>query len=692
MRNYLHIMNIKIERSGNTYRIRVNNPNPVVDFPFNGSETNELSENIKIEEGKYPFPDNKFSYYGLIISRRLNIDDHIYGLGEKAYELDRKRTRLQMWNTDVGAVTRYGWYIDPMYKSIPFFIILNKKEGVTGYFINSASRVMFDFGILDYDKITIFVPEKSVEFYLFKGNSVEEVIEAYTNLTGKPFLLPEWALGYQISRFSYFPQDYVIEIVKRHLEKGIKVSAIYLDIDYMDRYKIFTWNKERFPNPLQLSEELHKLGVKLITIINPCIKVDYKYEPFKEAVNLGILMEDEDGSIFVAKMWAGNCAWIDFSNSKAREWWANKIMEWVKKYGVDGIWLDMNEPTSFGRDIPDSAVFHSDKGDVSHLSFRNAFPYYQAMATFEGLKKAGIDKPFILSRAAYAGSQKYCAVWTGDNIAEWEDLRLQISLALSLSISGIPYVGCDIGAFIGRTHPRGGMDYSSSFDLLTKYYEIALFFPFFRSHKSKDGIDQEPFTLPVYYMNKIKQIIDLRYRFIPYLSALALEAHEKGHPILRPLFYHYQDDENVYRIDDEFMVGEFILYAPILSKDSKRLVYLPPRDKWVSFWNNIEYSGWVESDGWLPIYIKYNSILPLQGNDGIDLIVYGEKAEIKMYDSNIISLKDDRITFSNALKVDTIEFKGLRNVKNIYVNDKEYKVENNKVSIKENIREIILKY
>lgn len=677
---------LKIERKNNTFRIRVNNPNPVVEFPFDGKETNEMPEDLIIKEDK--FADKKSNYEGIIISRKLYLDDHIYGLGEKAFELDRKRTKSQTWNTDVGAVTKYDWYIDPMYISIPFFIVLNKKKGITGYFINSASKVIFDFGVQEYDKITIFVPEKSVEFYVFKGNNVEEVIEAYTELTGKPFLIPEWALGYQISRYSYFPQDYVIEIVKNHLNNGFKVSAVYLDIDYMDKYKIFTWDKERFTNPKMLSEELHKLGVKLITIVNPCLKVDYKYEPFKEAVNSGILVEEEDGSIFIARMWPGNCAWVDFSNKKAREWWENKIREWVEEYGIDGIWLDMNEPTTFGNEyspyMPDNAVFHSDKGNVYHLSFRNAYPYYQAMATFNGLKQAGIDRPFILSRSGFAGIQKYAAVWTGDNIPRWEDLKLQISLALSLSISGIPYVGCDIGAFVGRANPV-------DFDLLVKYYEIALFFPIFRAHKSKDGIDQEPYTIPEYYSSKIRQIIDLRYKFLPYLAALALESSEKGHPILRPLFYSYQDDENVYRIDDEMLVGEFLLYSPILSRDTSRLVYLP-KGKWISFWSNKEYDGgWIRSEESLPIYIRYNSIIPLASDEGIDLVVYGKEASIKLYDSTVISMFDGKISFSKPIMVNTVYIKGEQKFSIAEVDGKVINVKDGIIKIKDNVRQIILK-
>jgi alpha-glucosidase len=646
-------MDIKIQENGKVIRVFINNPQHKVDFPFEGKDTSiEGIRQIKILESDSPFQEGQ---KGLLIKIPITLDDHIYGLGEKAYELDRKRMRLQSWNVDVGgAFEKYGWHDDPMYVSIPFFIVVS-PEYAKGYFINSPSRIIFDFGVYEYDKINIFVPDDSLEFFIINGDSVEEIIENYANITGKPFLIPEWALGYQISRFSYYPQDYVLEIAKRH-QKGFRITSVYLDIHYMDRFKIFTWDKERFPDPKRLSNDLQTLGVKLITIVNPCVNVNQNYKEFKEAIEEGILVDSPKG-VFVSSMWPGNCAWIDFFNEKAREWWKEKIKWWVKEYGVGGIWLDMNEPTDISAknnmlSLALDSIHHTDKGDAKHFHVRNAYPYYQAMATYEGLKEAGLE-PFILSRSGYAGIQKYAAIWTGDNYQEWEDLKLQTVLILGLSISGVPYVGCDLSGWNARSIKAPPDD----LELITRYFETALFFPIFRSHKTINGIDQEPYNLPSIYSERIKNLINLRYRFLPYLAALARESSETGHPILRPLAYRYWKDNEVYKIDDEYLVGDYLLYAPYLEKVRERDVYLP-EGKWISFWSNEEYEGkkWIHVSGDLPIFVRFNSVIPLDAGDGIDLMVYGN-GRIKLYDGSVVEYNNGKVTASKV-KINKIIVKG----------------------------------
>ncbi|NON63216.1 alpha-glucosidase MalA [Acidianus sp. RZ1] len=646
-------MEIKaLVNSKGTIRVLVNSPKSFVSYPFDGKEVDpQLLGEISITENTL----EEFSLEGIQISIPLSLEDHVFGLGEKAFSLDRKRLKLQMWNVDVGAVSKYGWHTDPMYKSIPFFIIIS-ANAVKGYFVNSPTKLIFDFGFEDYSKIKIYVPEKSVELFVFNGKSVEEIIENYTELTGKPFDLPIWALGYQISRYSYFPQKFVVEVVKKHIEKGFNVSSIYLDIHYMDDYKIFTWSKERFPDPKGLSNTLHDLGVRLVTILNPCVKVDQHHGDFKDAVKEEIIVDDKKG-IFVGSMWAGECSWIDFFNEKAREWWKEKVKQWISDYGVDGIWLDMNEPTAFGTymaSLPFHSIHHTHEGEATHFQVRNAYPYYQALATFEGLKEAGIEKPFILTRSAYAGIQKYAAVWTGDNYATWDDLKLQTVLALGLSISGVPYVGCDIGAFMGRGKNTPPVD----LDLIVKYYETALFFPFFRAHKATDGIDQEPYNLPSIYSEKIMELIRLREKFLPYLSSLVRESNITGHPILRPLVYKYFNDYDVYKIDDEYLVGDYLLYAPILSKDKERELYLPP-GKWISFWSEDEYDGkkWISASG-LPIFIAWNSLIPLKSRTGLDFVIYGQKGKITLYDGNTVEFDGNMLKTSQEVDIDKIIIKG----------------------------------
>jgi len=666
---------IRAFRSPNgIYKIEVNDPLPSIDVEFLSAEeinSNELLSKLglRLEVTK----DN------ILIEKRLDIRDHVVGLGEKAFELDRKRYSYVMYNVDARA---YGKFSDPLYLNIPFFIVVRKGE-VKGYFINSASKLIIDVGYKEYDKLRVIVPEESVEFYVIEGKDIEEIIEKYTSLTGKPFLPPKWAFGYMISRYSYFPQDRVVEIVKEFIREGFKVSGVFLDIHYMDNFKLFTWNPERFPEPKKMIEELHSLGVKVITIVDHGIRVDQNYEVFKQG--LGKYCETREGEIFTGKLWPGIVVYPDFFREDVREWWAELIAKWLSQ-GVDGIWLDMNEPTDFSRYLalkefserlgvrmkedrflltfPDEVV-HVYKGKrVEHRKVRNAYPLYQAMATFEGFRKAKRDEAFILSRSGYAGIQKYAFIWTGDNTPSWEDLKLQLQLVLGLSISGVPFVGIDIGGFQGRSPLV-----DNSLELLVRYYQLALFFPLFRTHKSMNGIDIEPIFLPSYYKEKVKRVIETRYKFLPYLYSLALEAHEKGHPILRPLFYEFNDDE-YFKIEDEFFVGKHILYAPLLTREDKRNVILPKGNKWYDFFGNrILKEEVVKNSDELPIYIRENSIVPLDD----EIIVFGKEGKFKIYNGTEVILKDNEITFSSDINVNRFRIITEEEVNKVLINGEEVK-------------------
>ncbi|MFQ1020753.1 alpha-glucosidase MalA [Tardisphaera saccharovorans] len=579
---------ISVETKGKTHRISINNPKPVVRFDFSGApDEQKLIANLGLS-----FKEQEDS---LTVTKPLGIDEHLFGLGEKAFELDRRRTRVVMWNTDAYG---YRWGTDPMYVSIPFFISIENGKA-RGFFFNSPSKMTFDFGITRYDQVIVTIPQLELELFVFDGPSVQEVVEQYVELTGKPLDPPLWAFGYQASRYTYFPQDYVIDIIKKHKEKGIDLAAIYLDIDYMEKYKDFTWG-ESFPEPKRMLEEAHRTGVKVVTIVDHAIRAEQGYEPFLSG--MGHFCELQDGNLYVDRMWPGTCVFPDFFNDGCRNWWGSEIRKWAEQ-GVDGIWLDMNEPATLTQehDFRGPVVHKLDDGrKIRHELVRNAYPYFEAMSTYEALKTI-TDKPFVLSRAGYAGIQKYAMIWTGDNSSTEEAIPLQLSLVLSLSISGIPFVGCDLGGFAGRSNPS----------LVLKYYRAALFFPLYRNHKEKSGNDQEPFSF--YNEEEIKEAIALRQKFLPYIYSLAREAHETGHPIVRPLLYEFQDDPKTYGILDEYMVGSGLLYAPQIYEGSRK-VYLP-KGKWADFWSCkvIEGPAWISSDMPYPIFIREGHVIPTEG-------------------------------------------------------------------------------
>ncbi|WP_338598956.1 alpha-glucosidase MalA [Sulfolobus tengchongensis] len=669
----------KVYEGNGIYKIEVGDPLPPLEFEYKLRESNKTVSEIGLIIRQ--------EHDRVIIEKSLDLKEHIVGLGEKAYELDRKRKRYVMYNVDAGA---YKKYQDPLYVSIPFFISI-KNGTATGYFINSASKVIFDIGLEEYDRIKIIIPEESVELYVIEGPTIERVIERYVELTGKPFLPPMWAFGYMISRYSYYPQDKVVELVDLMQKEGFRVSGVFLDIHYMDKYKLFTWHPQRFPDPKKMIDELHKRNVKLITIVDHGIRVDQNYSPFISGI--GKYCEFESGELFVGKMWPGTTVYPDFFREDTREWWANLISEWLSQ-GVDGIWLDMNEPTDFSKIIeirnvlsslpvefrddrllhvfPDDVIHHLKGRKVRHEKVRNAYPLYEAMATFEGFRKSKRDEVFILSRAGYSGIQRYAFIWTGDNTPSWDDLKLQLQLVLGLSISGVPFVGCDIGGFQGR----GFSAIDNSFELLVRYYALALFFPFYRSHKATDGIDTEPVFLPQYYKEKIRQIIELRYKFMPYLYSLALEASNKGHPVIRPLFYEFQDDDDAYKIEDEYLVGKYLLYAPLISREESRLVILP-NSNWYDYWSGQIYKGKtvIRSSNDLPIYLREGSIIPLEGDE---LVIYG-KGSLKRYDNVEIVFNGEEIRFSKEIYISRLTIvESERTLNKVIVNGKELTVEKRK--------------
>lgn len=621
------MMSILLFASGKNVLLRINEHRPVVEFPNDFQKMGEVTPSEA--ESKYGIKV-KVCHNQITVKKKLGLKEHILGLGEKALDIDKRRTRMTMWNFDQNGYHRGD---DPLYLSVPFFISVNKE--IQGVFVNSTAKVHFDFGINDQENITITVEDTSVDIYLFEGNSIESIVEGYISLTGKPMKIPDWSLEPHVSKYSYYPQERVLDVVDEYL-KEMPISAVHLDIDYMDKYKLFTWDKKRFPSPEKLLEDLHKRNVKLVTIIDPGIKVEEDYEPFSDG--LGGYVATPHDEIYTGKLWPGKSAFPDFLSSKGQQYWKKEIIEF-SKCGMDGIWLDMNEPTVLNevRTIDDDAR-HKEL-NTEHSRVHNAYAYYQAKATFEAFSSVR-EEPFILSRSGFAGIQKYACIWTGDSHSTWDDLSLQISMVCSLGLSGVPFTGCDIGGFMGSSEP----------ELVARYYQVAAFFPLYRNHNDKFSVDQELFTLPDKYRKMALNGVNLRMKFLPYLIKLAQEAHEIGHPVVRPLCYEYFDDENSYAVNDEYMLGKDILIAPIVQKGtSSRSVYLPA-GKWISYYTGEKFDGckWIDSDCEIPLFLREGSEIPIEGG----LLVCGKNdtrsETIEITDSKVKRIEVLGLTVSNA--------------------------------------------
>ncbi|MEM1522641.1 MAG: glycoside hydrolase family 31 protein [Thermofilaceae archaeon] len=531
---------------------------------------------------------------------RLHVDDHFYGLGEKALPLDRRRYRVTMWNTDAFG---YRAGTDPLYMSIPFMIVLRKGLAY-GVFFENPYRSTFDLGATSEEFWSFEAEGGQLDFYIIHGPSMKEVVERYTQLTGRMPLPPLWALGHQQSRYSYYPQERIIEVAERYRREGIPCDAIYLDIHYMDGYRLFTWDRKRFPNPKEMAEKLHRMGFKLVTIVDVGIKLDPGYAAFREGVLNDYFVRMPNGDLYVGRVWPGLCAFPDFTRAEVREWWGSLLTALIEQ-GVDGIWLDMNEPSIF--DVPtktmDVEALHA---DGPHAKVHNVYALLEAQATYEGLLKLkpGI-RPFILTRAGFAGIQRYAAKWTGDNTADWEHLWLQIPMLLSLGLSGVPFVGADVGGFFGRPTP----------ELLVRWYQVAAFTPLCRNHQCMGSYDHEPWFHGPTAREAIKRVLELRYRLLPYLYSLFYEHCAKGYPVMRPLVFEYQDDGETYQLDDEFLVGPFLLVAPVLKEGARsREVYLPAGE-WFDFWTDRVYKGparlVVEAPlDRVPLFVRAGAVIP----------------------------------------------------------------------------------
>jgi len=641
---------------------------------------------------------------GVLVLEHHVGDSHIYGLGEKYGPLDRRGRVYRLWNVDQPVHLPLG---EPMYASIPFYLAL-KPGKYLGIFVNHAGYAEIDVGASSPGLVRTLIYGDVLLAYVIAGRSPLEVIEAYTSLTGKPYLPPKWALGYHQSRYSYMSSEEVLNVARAFRERGIPCDAIHLDIDYMDGYKIFTWNSSNFSEPEKLTKELRKLGIRLVTILDVGVKEELGYRVFEEGIANNAFMKTPDGELFRGGVWPGVCVFPDFLREDVREWWGELVVCELLSKGVSGIWLDMNEPAIFykvsdaesvarrvgtllseGRTrelgellrkapalistygwpwlgVPRIDAIHGAGNGLKahHDSIHNAYPLLEAEATLRAFKKhCPRGRWFILSRAAYAGIQKYSAVWSGDNQSCWEHLSVSIPMLLNMSLSGLHFVGADVGGFEGDAEP----------ELLLRWTQLGAFYPFFRNHSSKGTRRQEPWAFGPEWEKLMTDAIKLRYRFLPYIYNVFVEASRSGKPVMRALFLEFPEDERSYSVSDEFMIGKSLLVAPVTAPGKEaRAVYLPVV-RWVNYW-----TGEVLEPGWrlvnapldrIPLFIREDTAVittdPKQTAHEVWDPLYVEafvnrEAEVIIYDDDGESLNGEyfelTVTFrkrEDMLKIST---------------------------------------
>lgn len=545
-----------------------------------------------------------------------------YGFGEKAFaEMSRNGKFIVNWNTDTFS---YAIGTDPVYQSIPFFYALRGGKAY-GLFFNNTFRTWFDMGKTAPERYSFGADGGELDYFVFTGGkdrSPKTILEDYANLTGKMPLPPIWALGNQQSRWSYFPEKRVREIAEGFRSRKIPADVIYLDIDYMNGYRVFTWDKTRFPDPEKLVDDLRADGFQTVLIIDPGIKVDPNYGVYAEGKRLGMFVKNPDGTELNRNVWPQASAFPDFTDSRARAWFGEQFKRHIDE-GIAGFWNDMNEPGVFLTDKtpkPDT-VHHPDKtfpydtphvGDGiagTHRRYHNVYGMQMARSTFEGVKKLRPEKrPFVLTRAGFAGIQRFSAVWTGDNYASWDHLALSIPMLANMSVSGVPFVGCDIGGFNDR--PTG--------ELYTRWLQAAALTPFLRSHSVGWAGNKEPWEYGEDFTPINRASVELRYRFLPYLYTLFYEHERSGQPVMRPLWYEFPNDTLTYMISDEYMIGDDLLVAPVVKEGMQnRDLYLPAGSAWINWWTGEKLDGGKQHrvdapPDRLPLFIRAGAVVATQ--------------------------------------------------------------------------------
>lgn len=539
----------------------------------------------------------------VMMSKKLQSGEHFFGLGDKPTNMDLRGKRFELWGKDT-----YGFQkgADPLYKNIPFFMGLHHKTAY-GVFFDNSFRTFFDFGFERKNVYSYWAEGGEMNYYFIYGPTLMNVAETYADMCGKPEMPPLWALGYHQCKWSYYPEKLVRDICKEFRDRKIPCDAIYLDIDYMDGFRCFTWNKEYFPNPRKMVDDLAKDGFKTIVIIDPGIKVDPEYWVYQEAIENEYFCKRMDGPLMKGAVWPGECNFPDFTNPKVRDWWADLFEGLIKEDKIKGIWNDMNEPAVFEVETFPDDVRHNYDGDpCSHRKAHNIYGMQMARATYEGVKKYSYpDRPFVITRSCYSGIQRYSSVWTGDNVASWEHLNLANYMCQRLSISGISFAGSDIGGFI---HTPSG-------ELYARWIQLGIFHPFCRTHSSGDHGDQEPWSFGKETEDVVRKFIEFRYTLLPYIYTTFYQNYKYGTPMLRPLVFIDQDDTETYFRQDEFMMGDHLLVCPVTQEEADgRWLYLP-QGKWYYYWDDEVFQGgmevWAEADmNRIPLFVKAGAVIP----------------------------------------------------------------------------------
>ncbi len=546
--------------------------------------------------------------------------DRFFGFGEKSGGLDKRGCILRMRSQDANLRA----HADPLYASIPFFLALRPDGGrtrATGVLLDAFAPSRFDVASSDAARVWMETTAGGLDVTVFPGPRPADVVRRFTARTGRTPLPPRWALGHHQSRYSYRTEREVRKIARELRRRGIPTDVIHLDIDYMHGARVFTWNARRFPNPSRLLRDLEADGFRVVTIVDPGVKIDRDYAVFRDGRARDVFCRNEDGSPYTLLVWPKQSMLPDFNRPDVRAWWGEQHRPLLDA-GVAGIWNDMNEPAGWQSEIrvgrlvvprkaqDVSRVVQADPADperrVPHESVRNLYALQECRATRAFLEAARPGRrAFVLSRSGHAGIQRYAALWTGDNASRWPHLRESLPMLMNLSLSGVAFCGADIGGFAWSCTP----------ELYARWIQIGALYPFARTHCMLFARRQEPWSFGRRVEAIAKAALELRMRLLPYLESLFRECEATGAPVWRPLFYEFPDDGAAASVEDQVMVGPALLAAPVLDRGAReRDVYLPA-GVWTALASGARFAGPatvrvaapLES---MPLFVRGGTVLP----------------------------------------------------------------------------------
>lgn len=558
-------------------------------------ETGAVVADIPVSVQDFCAMDIEVKEDKIVLSCHMEEDDIIYGLGEQVRGINKRGFCYISNATDDPNHTENK---HSLYGAHNFLLLSRQKKAV---FIDDPGKVIFDVGETSMDTLTITAGADCV-IYVIEGDSLKDIVKQFRKLIGRSYIAPKWAFGYQQSRWSYETADAVRQVVNGYHGNGIPLDAVYLDIDYMERYKDFTVDEERFPDFQNFVDEMKERGVHLVPIIDAGVKIEKDYPIYEEGVANEYFCKDENGENFVAAVWPGKVHFPDMLNAKAREWFGGKY-RWLIEQGIDGFWNDMNEPAIFysennlkkvldeilsmkGKNLDINSFFHlkdivlglsnnaedyqsfyhdMDGVRIRHDKVHNLYGYHMTKAASEAFERIEPKKRILLySRSSYIGMHRYGGIWTGDNQAWWSQLLLSIQQMPSLNMCGILYTGSDIGGF--------GSDTTE--DLLMRWIEFGIFTPLMRNHAAAGTRMQEAYRFG--NVEDFRNIIRIRYALLPYIYSEFMKAALKDEMYFRPLAFDYPEDAFAGRVEDQLMVGDSLMIAPVYTQNAKgRYVYLP---------------------------------------------------------------------------------------------------------------------